>query len=70
MLEAGWLRRSIRSAELQLRATHFPLQLFGQGVLATLPLEGEEADDLFYRLSRLFEAWTGKDIQHYAATKE
>lgn len=46
------------------------LQLFGQGVLATLPLEGEEADDLFYRLSRLFEAWTGKDIQHYAATKE
>ena len=67
ILPDGWLAEQINDTVRSLRATYdrnILAQISGHG--EDPRIAGEDAEDLYRRLNKRFESWTGKSLKEFA----
>ena len=64
-LKPGWLAEELKRAPQQLRAAHSPDWFIQNGMTVTLPIKGDDANELFRALAGRFHSWTGQDIRQF-----
>lgn len=66
--EPGWLGRTLTDAVDELRSSHGPGEPITQHC-GHAPLGLRDSFELFKRLDNRFEAWTGKTLAEYLASR-
>lgn len=62
---SGWLTRSLEDARRQVRYRFTPAELVNMGYKITLPIEDDEAEELYNMMNTHFKAWTGKGLRSF-----
>lgn len=60
-----WLDRTFKDARQRIRYKNTPAELVNMGYKITLPIEDDEAEELYNMMNTHFKAWTGKDLRSF-----
>lgn len=67
-LKPGWLARSAAESRRTIISKNTPMQLVALGKDVTLPLRGQDVQNLFEDMTEHFYAWTGLSLRDYVTS--
>lgn len=61
----SWVIKTFKDSRLLVLQKFTPAELVNMGRQVTLPIEQDEAEELYDRFNTHFKAWTGKDLKNF-----